>query len=301
MNNPKDHVCVCVCTYKRPYLLKRLLSSILSQNVSMFDISVVVVDNDRNESAKETVFKVLGNSSIRFKYEVEPEQNISLARNRALNSASGDYIACIDDDEFATEAWLTTLYTTVKKYRADGVLGPVNPFFDIAPPSWIIKGRLCERISLPTGTQITDPRYTRSGNFLISKKVIDENILLFDPAFGRTGGEDVDFFKRMIDKKYSFIWSNEARVFEVVTPQRTKRAFFLKRALLRGVVHARQSPLISLDTIKSLAAITGYTLLLPFLLFFQHHYFLNILIRDCDHIGKILARCGIRVIKQRND
>jgi len=42
----------------------------------------------------------------------------------------------------------------------------------------------------------------RSGNFLLNKKVFLENDMPFDPRFGGTGGEDVDFFKRMIARYF---------------------------------------------------------------------------------------------------
>ena len=45
----RDHICVCVCTYKRPAGLERLLEKLRLQDTKgLFDFSVVVVDNDRS-------------------------------------------------------------------------------------------------------------------------------------------------------------------------------------------------------------------------------------------------------------
>ena len=49
-------------------------------------------------------------------YDVEPEQNIALARNRAIGNASGEYVALIDDDEFPDKQWLLTLYEAIDRY-----------------------------------------------------------------------------------------------------------------------------------------------------------------------------------------
>ena len=145
-----------------------------------------------------------------------------------------------------------------------------------------------------------DPKYTRTGNFMISRRIVDENADLFDPAFGRTGGEDVDFFRRMMRRGYRFVWADEARAVEAVTPERFKKSFLLRRALLRGVAGAKAAPLTSRDTAKSVAAVAIYTFSLPFLLPVRFDLFMKVLVSDCDHIGKVLARLGISVVKERD-
>ncbi len=69
-------ICVCICTYKRSKLLKILLSKLEEQETEgLFDYSVVVVDNDCSESARQTVEAFARQSKIHFSYDVEPEQN----------------------------------------------------------------------------------------------------------------------------------------------------------------------------------------------------------------------------------
>ena len=54
--SPKHHICVCICTYKRPTYLIRLLNELEKQETEgLFDYSIVIVDNDRSESAKQAV------------------------------------------------------------------------------------------------------------------------------------------------------------------------------------------------------------------------------------------------------
>ena len=53
------HISVCVCTYKRPHLLKRLLKELLRQDTGgLFSYSIVVADNDEARSAEATVSEV---------------------------------------------------------------------------------------------------------------------------------------------------------------------------------------------------------------------------------------------------
>jgi glycosyltransferase involved in cell wall biosynthesis len=283
-------------------MLDRLIASLQQQESSgLFSLSITVVDNDRQGSAQSLVASLKQKGPLPIYYLIEPEQNISLARNRALTNTEADYFACIDDDEFADNQWLFNLYRTMVRYQADGVLGPVRPYYNNPPPAWLIKGKIQEREEFPTGTLLTDPKYCRTGNVIFSKKIVEGQRLLFNPKYGRTGGEDLDFFERMLDRGHRFVWCNEALVYEVTPPPRQRRSYYLRRALLRGVVQSDRSPLMSLDTLKSLFASIAYTLALPLLFIFHNRLFMPILIRNFDHIGKILARCGIKPVKWRAD
>ena len=45
--NTTSHICVCICTFKRPHLLEGLLSRLQTQRTAgLFTYSVLVVDND---------------------------------------------------------------------------------------------------------------------------------------------------------------------------------------------------------------------------------------------------------------
>ena len=58
------HISVCVCTYKRPEYLKRLLGKIRDQKSDhLFGFPIVVVDNDAEKSA-ETIIRDFRNRSF---------------------------------------------------------------------------------------------------------------------------------------------------------------------------------------------------------------------------------------------
>jgi succinoglycan biosynthesis protein ExoM len=308
MSSRQDHICVCICTYKRPVLLKKLLEHLLVQESGgEFTFSVVVVDNDELESARDTVQGFSGNETVRIKYVVEPEKNISMARNMAVRNAEGDFVAFIDDDEFPVATWLRNLYSAIKEFRVDGALGPVVPHFENPPPQWVLRSRLLDRQRFRTG-KILNPCDTRTGNVLLSKSIFKGENEPFAPQFGKIGGEDGDFFRRMFDKKFRFVWCDEAVAYETTPPERFTRGYFLKRALLRGISQARlrgrnkeKSRSTSMTGVmKSLVAIFVYTCALPLLFFAGHHLFMKILVKDCDHIGKIFSLLGIDLLKQRN-
>ena len=101
------HISVCICTFKRPELLRELLDRLNDQRTDgLFAYCVVVADNDPEQSARPVATALSPTSRLRVTYCSEPRQNIALARNKALQHAEGDFIAFIDDDEYPEDDWL---------------------------------------------------------------------------------------------------------------------------------------------------------------------------------------------------
>lgn len=294
MSNEAQHICVCVCTYKRPRLLKHLLEELRGQETGgLFTYSVVVVDNDQSRSAEPIVGEVAASSTIAIKYCLEPQQNIAMARNTAVENAQGGLIAFIDDDEFPTKRWLLTLFEALKKYGVDGVLGPVKPHFEDEPPQWVVNGKFYERASYPTGFVI-DWRKGRTGNVLLKRQLFDEGTQRFNPEF-RTG-EDQDFFRRLIEKGHVFIWCHEAMAYEVVPPARWNRSFMIRRALLQGAT-SRLHPTFGVrDIAISMIAVPAWAIALPFALVMGRGKVMSPLVRLFNHIGRLLAFVGINPV-----
>jgi succinoglycan biosynthesis protein ExoM len=291
------HIVVCICTYKRPALLRRLFAELRAQDTQgLFTHSIVVADNDELQSGKPVVKEFEFLSPITIKYCVEPRQNIALARNKAIENAEGDFVAFIDDDEFPAGNWLLNLFRTCEQYGVDGVLGPVRRHFDDKPPEWIVKGDFYERPIHPTGLPV-QWSLGRTGNVLLRTAIFVPGEAPFRPEF--RAGEDQDFFRRMIEKGCRFIWCSDAVAYETVPPIRWTRKFMLKKALLRGATAALHPTLGANDIWKSVIAVPAYTLALPFALILGQHRFMKILISLCDHLGKLLMLLGINPIREQ--
>ena len=294
----KEHITVCICTYKRPGFLKNLLSQLESQKTGGgFDFSITIVDNDCYESARRVVEKFRRQTELHVRYFVEPEQNIALARNRAIANTRGEYVALIDDDEFPDEFWLATLYNAIKEYEVEGVLGPVEPYFREKPPNWVVNGKFFTRKNHPTGFRLSWWE-TRTGNALLQKKIFTEAQQWFDPDLG-SGGEDRDFFRRKIDEGHVFVWSNEARVHEIIPANRWRKKTLIKRALLRGKAAFFYSDSKTKSICISILAIGIYAVLLPFMIFAGYHMFMKYIIKFCDHLGKISALIKLNFINEK--
>ncbi len=296
MTKRSNHISVCICTYKRPTFLRRLLTELGNQETGeRFTYSIVVADNDGLRSAEPLVSEFAATSNIAVKYCVEPRQSIALARNKAVQNTTGDYIAFIDDDELPERNWLQSLFAACEKYGVDGVLGPVKPSFGDGVPRWVVRGGFFDRPCYKTGFVLA-PGQTRTGNVLLKGHALRGTNSPFRPEF--RSGEDVDFFRRAIEKGRVFIWCNEAVVSEAVPATRWKRMYLLRKALLRGASAALRPSVGVRDIAKSVIAVTIYGVALPFAALLGQHRFMGLLVRLCDHLGKLLALVGINPIAE---
>lgn len=231
-SQPKPHVSICIPTYRRTAALQRLLSGV--RQLSFFkvpapDVSIVVVDNDVSESAKETCQSA--RLPWRLKYVVEPHRGIAQARNRAIReSAEADFVAFIDDDEVPVAGWLDELLWTRAQSGADVICGPVLPTFEAGVPEWVKSGGFFDR---ETYHSDSSPDGCRSGNVLIHRSVFN-TVETFDERFGLTGGEDTQFFLRVRQAGYAIFPSHEAVVYESVSTTRGNLRWILRRAYQSG-------------------------------------------------------------------
>jgi succinoglycan biosynthesis protein ExoM len=291
-------ISVCICTFQRPHLLRKLLERLEQQQTNgRFTFSIVITDNDSRRSSQCVVAEFAATSGIAVNYSCESRQNIALARNEALKHARGDLIAFVDDDEFPENGWLAAMLEVCEQYQAAGVLGPVRPHFEQPPPRWIVDGRFFERPEQRTG-QVMDWEECRTGNLLFRRRILDGVEEAFKPELG-TGGEDKDFFFRMTRLGHVFRWCNEGVVYETVPMERWKRSYLLKRAMLRGR-NILKLPIGRAGlVVRSVVAAPVYLMMLPFALMLKQHIFMLYCIKFCDHAGRILAVLGLNPVRER--
>lgn len=240
-------ISICICTFRRPQGLMAALDSVAAQKFPVsVEIEVVVVDNDPNASG-HSVYNSFQNShpTMRIVYANETTPGISFARNRCLKEASGSWIAFLDDDEQASEIWLSTLWNAAHVHNADATFGPVLPVYEGVAPVWLISACAHERPRFRTGTKISWGD-ARSGNVLMTRSVV-EMVGCFDKRFAKTGGEDSFFFACALKDGAKLVWCDEAVVNETVPQSRMTQLWVIKRAFYGGRTYARLN-----------AAIDGY-------------------------------------------
>ncbi len=180
-------------------------------------------------------------ANIKLTYQIEPQQNISLARNLSLNYASGSYVAFIDDDEIASETWLAELFSTMELTNSDGVWGPVIPIIPNSFPNWMRKSSMFLRPN-PEDLSTMQNICLRTGNMLIKKHLIETREGPFDKALGKTGGGDSELLTwiKLNYKETKFTWAANAIVYEHIEEKRRYIRWHLIRAYRGGWGHSKQ-------------------------------------------------------------
>lgn len=230
-------ISVCMCTYRRDQVLDTL-DSIKSQELPEdVQLEIVVVDNDATGSAQAKILDWSEANSTKILYDIEPEKNIALARNRTVSLAHGEWIAFVDDDEVAAPTWIAELLATAADHKADIVMGAVLPIYPQDTPDWIPRSRVFERPLPPTGTIVKE---ARTSNALVRAQCMSlEREHLFLPEFGVTGGSDFELFHRLQEAGAKMVSCREAVVTELVEVNRINFDYLRRRAIRGGECYAR--------------------------------------------------------------
>jgi succinoglycan biosynthesis protein ExoM len=229
---------VCVCTYRRQSVVDTIRSLAAQRLPDGVRLRIVVADNDATPSAETIVRTQCGALGLQHLYLHAPARNISVARNAALDAATAPLVAFIDDDEVATPSWLAELLACRDSTGATIVFGPVQAVY-AERPAWLRQADLHSiRPAFRAGGAI-DTGYTC--NVLLDRAAMGPAMQAcrFDPALGRSGGEDTVFFHQLCALGASCAFTEAALVHEAVPSHRGHLGWLLKRSFRSGQTHAR--------------------------------------------------------------
>jgi glycosyltransferase involved in cell wall biosynthesis len=255
-----EAVVICIPTFRRPRMLRRLLDAIAALKTEA-RISVLVADNDAEAHAGLDLCNSMTDYRWPLAAVLAEKRGIAQVRNRLIEQAlrtDAHYIAMIDDDEWPQADWIDQFLKTARQTGADVLQGSI--LFgrgDAADGHGDIR-RATGPIAMLQG----------AGNILIARAVLDEMPApWFDPEFALTGGEDQDFFIRLRRAGKRFAWSDEARAHGDVPGTRAGLGWLLRRAYsvgnsdMRVLLKHRPGPArLAAETLK----IAGSLLLSPF-------------------------------------
>jgi succinoglycan biosynthesis protein ExoM len=282
---------VCIATFMRPAMLWNLLLSLQKQDLAGIHMRVIVVDNDREQSARKVVEDFRNASRFDVIYEVEGKQNISLARNRALCHVKSTYVAFIDDDESASRQWLRSLLDSLVKFDADVAFGPVLRTLPSGAPSWAVD---CFRMQRRKTGEIM--QFGGAGNVMLARSVVTDRNTRFSVDFGLTGGEDTEFFYRLFLAGRRLIWCDEAIVTEPVAESRLTLQWIRRRGFRGGQTYNRifvsrysRVQKVQWFAIKT-AHLAGGLMVAPFLRLISYQSYVALTVRIAAACGQ-LSRC----------
>jgi succinoglycan biosynthesis protein ExoM len=222
-----DTVVVCIPTFKRPRMLRRLLDAIALLETDA-DVRVLVADNDAEAHAGQDLCNSLTGYRWPLTAVIAEKRGIAQVRNTLIEQAlktNAGFIAMIDDDEWPEPQWIDQFLALAHQTGADVMQGSILFGYGEAADGHGDIRRSTGPVAMLQG----------AGNILIRRAVLDEmSAPWFDPAFALSGGEDRDFFVRLQRAGKSFAWSDEARARGDVPETRANLGWLLKRAYSVG-------------------------------------------------------------------
>ena len=235
-----NSLAICICTYKRPEGLRRLLDGLDKQVFSAVpapSICLIVVDNSPAGDAAEAC--QAGSRAWPLQYLHEPRPGISHARNMTLAAvpAGTDFIAMIDDDEVPDPDWLDQLLDTQLKSGADIVVGRTTPVFPAKTPDWVSASGFFPKPQNPDSLRELDPDPPAATcNVLVRVTLFADPVVSFEPALALSGGEDKLLFQSFKLSGYTFAWAGTAQVREFIPAERANFAYMWRESYRRGCV-----------------------------------------------------------------
>jgi len=262
-------VSVCMCTYKRDSLGKTLESIVGQVMPEGFTFEIVVVDNDIEESGRSVCESYQQHPGpVAVRYFANSVRNLSEVRNATMEHANGELLAFIDDDEWASdERWLSRMIETMQQFDADVVFGKVIVHYPDESPEWIVDGDLFGKDDHP---HHSSQKKGATSNALMKARWVKHENFRFDPYFGKSGGEDTDFFHRIYNAGGKLIYDAQATVEETVEPQRLNFEYIKKQNIRIGQTHysylwSKQSGIAFVKTgLFVLAQVAGFGVLTVF-------------------------------------
>ncbi len=248
-------VVVCVCTYKRPDGLRRLLDGAAAQTFDNLRseggeaprLGVVIADNEGSAEVRRICETFSTKTGIACVYVHEPRRGISFARNACLEHlpAGCEFFAFIDDDEVPEPDWLDQLLLAQRKTDADVVHGRVVPHFEGEVPQWIAGGgffavpRRGHGVKLPQIADLAPLDRAATNNVLVRAEPVRAHAVRFAPAFALSGGSDTLFFRTMHALGCRIVHSANAVVAEHVPASRANLGYLMRVRFKTGNTAAR--------------------------------------------------------------
>jgi succinoglycan biosynthesis protein ExoM len=290
---------VCVCTYRRESIVDTILSVASQQIPDSSNIRIIVADNDDTPSAENLVRQQCATLGIDYRYVHAPARNISVARNAALDAATAPLVAFIDDDEIATPLWMATLLECRATTTAAVVFGPVQAVYGEGP-AWLRQADMHSIRPAFRASGVIDTGYTC--NVLLDRTAMTPEMraVRFDPALGRSGGEDTFFFHQLCSLGVRCAFAEGALVHESVPPHRGRLRWLLKRSFRSGQTHARvlqTTPAWRPKLIATAAAKCGYCIMAMALRAPSPVKWRRMAVRAALHAGVICRIIGLDDLK----
>ncbi|MCU6707972.1 glycosyltransferase [Paenibacillus sp. J5C_2022] len=236
---------VAVCTHNRAEDTREAVQSVLDGSYRGDDMEIIVVDNGSTDTTAEVIGALCDRHGPRVRYVYEQRLGLSVARNRAIREARGEYILFLDDDALASREWVEEILHVFEGDSGIGCVGGrIDPIWEAGEPAWIPDEHRSVFTILDFADSITEmeaPAIPYGANVAFRTSALMEGEL-FREDLGRVGSkllssEESELIARL-RRKHKVVYTPHGSVRHKIAKTRTTRKWFLRRIFWQGVSDA---------------------------------------------------------------
>lgn len=255
-------ISIIFCSYNRGELLEEVLNYTFENVKDLDKCEVIVVDNNSTDDTKKRI-ENLKQKHFNLRYEIEPKQGLSNARNRAIELAKAQYLLYLDDDALSDKNLISNYLNTIKLRPDIKVIGGVyKPWYKYGKPVWYKDQYASSRFKKRGLHELTGEQYI-SGNNMLFHKDSFEIAGSFDPDLGMKEnvtyyGEETDLQKRMQRRGIRVFGDDRLIINHIVLKHKLTLMWFFHQKAMLGKSQAKMfSGVRILEAIK--AVVIGFS------------------------------------------
>lgn len=178
----KELISIIASVYKGEKYLRECIESVLNQDYQ--NIELIMVDDGSPDNSGQIMDEYARKDS-RMKVIHKENSGVSNSRNAALKESRGSYVCLLDQDDVLAKDYVSYFYRLIKENNAEIAATP-SPckFFGRIPSKNeekdfvnVVKGEVAAK------TMLYHKMVIAPWNKMVSKKLIDDNNIFFQPQF----------------------------------------------------------------------------------------------------------------------
>lgn len=234
-------VSILMCTHNRAAMLRDAIASLVSQQTEgKFTFELLIVHSGAAETIN-VIEEARKAGPVPVRAAFQEHRGISVARNRALAEARGEWLAWFDDDQLADPTWLKALLDIAIEKNCKSTGGvrllklPENCTRHLTKAC---RRALGESEIWPEARAYNPKEGPPGGSHLLHRSVV-EMVGDYDEAFGLRG-EDTDLYRRICKLGIVSWYTPHSICHHMIPPDRLTREYFQTTALHDGWAFAQR-------------------------------------------------------------
>lgn len=225
-------ICICICTYRRPDLLRRCLESLREFAP---DQKVLVVDN-AVEARCEQICQEFG-----VQYVQESQTGLSHARNHGWRSSKAEWICYLDDDAKVRADTIRHFLAHLNDETLSGIGGRFEHYYDNPPPAWLklANGRGMSPVENVTEAVLLSEGQKLFGGVMAFRRSVLETAGGFNTTLGMQGdafgyGEESELQIRLQKAGHKLLYDPAIVIDHLYSPRKYSLTAHLKMSREQG-------------------------------------------------------------------